>query len=232
MSKAMAFFEPGGPGALRLIDVDEPKAGPGQVRIRVKAAGVQPFDLAVVGGWTPPGADPGLPCIPGNEFAGIIDQLGEDVTGFTVGDEVLGFGLLNSYAEFVVTPADQITAKPQNMTWEVAGGFSAGAQTAHIALHELRVEAGDILLVHGAAGSVGSVAVQLARLRGITVVGPPAPPSTSTSARSARSPSGTARDSSTGCAPWRPPASQQPSTESGVRRWTPPWNSSRTVAAS
>lgn len=171
MSKAAGFFEPGGPEVLRLIDVAEPQAGPGQVRIQVKAAGVQPFDIAVVEGVIHRGTDPAVPQIPGNEFAGVVDQVGAGVVGFVPGDEVLGFGTLNSYAEHLVVGPDQITAKPASMSWEVAGGFSAAAQTADIGLKEVEVGAGDTVLIHGAAGAVGGIAVQLCRLWGATVIG-------------------------------------------------------------
>lgn len=169
--RAAAFAEPGGPEVLRLMEVDRPRVGAGQIRVRVKAAGVQPFDCAVRAGWTPPGAPAGSPKIPGNEFAGVVDQVGEGVTGVAVGAEVLGFGLLGGYAEYVVAPAEHVTAKPADMPWEVAGGFSAGAQTAHIALQELRVGKDDTVVVHGAAGAVGTVAVQLAVEWGATVIG-------------------------------------------------------------
>lgn len=171
MSLAAAFFTPGGPEVLRLMDVPEPQAGPGQVRVRVKAAGVQPFDVAVVAGQILRQADPAVPTIPGNEFAGIVDQVGAGVTGFAVGAEVLGYGTLNSYQQLLAVAADQVTAKPETMPWEVAGGFTAGAQTAHIALGEIGVGKGDTILVHGAAGAVGTFAVQLARLAGATVIG-------------------------------------------------------------
>ncbi|GAA4223311.1 NADPH:quinone reductase-like Zn-dependent oxidoreductase [Streptosporangium album] len=169
--KAAAFSEFGGPEVLRVMEFETPEAGAGQVRVRVKAAGVQPFDLAVREGWVPPGVAGDLPRIPGNEFAGVVDQVGEGVDGFSAGDEVLGFQLLGSYAEYVVVPADSVTAKPANMPWEVAGGFTAGAQTAHIALTQLGVGEGDTVLIHAAAGSVGTAAVQLARLWGATVIG-------------------------------------------------------------
>lgn len=169
--RAAAFSEYGGPDVLRLMELDTPRAGAGQVRVRVKAAGVQPYDCAVRAGWTPPGVAPGLPKVPGNEFAGVVDQVGDGVSRIAVGTEVLGFGQLNAYAEYLVVPADQVTAKPAGMPWEVAGGFSAGAQTAHIALQELRVGQGDTVLIHGAAGGVGTVAVQLAVEWGATVIG-------------------------------------------------------------
>ncbi|GII83174.1 oxidoreductase [Sphaerisporangium siamense] len=169
--KAAAFERPGGPEVLRLMEVATPEAGPGQVRVRVRAAGVQPYDCAVRAGWIPPGVPPDTPKIPGNEFAGVVDQAGAGVTGVATGDEVLGFGRLDAYAEYIVVPADQVTAKPAAMPWEVAGGFSAGAQTAHIALRELGVGAGDTVLVHAAAGGVGTIAVQLAVAWGAAVVG-------------------------------------------------------------
>jgi NADPH:quinone reductase-like Zn-dependent oxidoreductase len=171
MSKVAGFFEPGGPGVLRLLDVDEPQAGPGEVRIRVRAAGVQPFDVAVVQGVIHRATDPSVPQVPGNEFAGVVDQVGDGTVGFAVGDEILGYGTLHGYSELMVVGPDQITTKPANMSWEVAGGFSAGAQTADIGLREIGVGAGETVLVHGAAGAVGTIAVQLCRLWGATVIG-------------------------------------------------------------
>ncbi|WP_436532532.1 NADP-dependent oxidoreductase [Actinoplanes sp. HUAS TT8] len=165
--RAAGFSEPGGPEVLRVLEVATPQAGPGQVRVRVRAAGVQPFDCAVRSGWTPPGVTGDLPRVPGNEFAGVIDQ-GESAL---LGTEVLGFGALNAYAEYIVVPAEQVVAKPAGMAWEVAGGFSAGAQTAHIALETLGVAEGETLVVHAAAGGVGTAAVQLAVDRGVTVIG-------------------------------------------------------------
>lgn len=169
--KAAAFFEFGGPEVLRVTELPTPEAGEGQVRVRVRAAGVQPFDLAIREGWNPPGVDGELPRVPGNEFSGVVDQVGAGVEGVSAGAEVLGFTLLNAYAEYVVVPAGNITPKPVNMSWAVAGGFTAGTQTAHMALRQLGVGEGDTLLVHAAAGAVGTAAVQLGRLWGATVIG-------------------------------------------------------------
>jgi NADPH:quinone reductase-like Zn-dependent oxidoreductase len=164
--KAVAFTEFGGPEVLRVLDLPEPHAGPGQVRVRVKAAGVQPYDAAVRAGWEPPGLTLGWPRVPGNEFAGVVDE-GE----LEAGTEVLGFTAVQAAAEYIVVPASDVTPKPPDMPWEVAGGFTAGTQTASIALETLNLRAGETLLIHGAAGSVGTAAVQLARLRGAHVVG-------------------------------------------------------------
>ncbi|MEU8636037.1 NADP-dependent oxidoreductase [Amycolatopsis sp. NPDC048633] len=164
--KAAAFTEFGGPEVLRVLDLPEPHAGPGQVRVRVRAAGVQPYDAAVRAGWEPPGLALSWPRVPGNEFAGVVDE--GDVEA---GTEVLGFTAVQAAAEYIVVPATDVTPKPPEMPWEVAGGFSAGMQTASIALELLRVREGETLLVHAAAGSVGTAAVQLAILKGAKVIG-------------------------------------------------------------
>lgn len=168
--KAAAFTEFGGPDVLRALDLPEPHAGPGEVRVRVKAAGVQPYDAAVRAGWEPPGLALSWPRVPGNEFAGIVDESGGE-SGPDVGTEVLGFTAVRAAAEFIVVPATDVTPKPPEMPWEVAGGFSAGTQTASISLELLDLREGETLLVHAAAGSVGTAAVQLARLRGAAVIG-------------------------------------------------------------
>jgi enoyl reductase len=111
----------------------------------------------------------------GNEFAGVVEQVGEGVTAFEIGSEVLGFTSAAAYADYVVVGADQITAKPTGLPWEVAGALSAAGQTAYNALRELRVAAGETLLIHGASGGVGTVAVQLARSAGAAVIGTASP---------------------------------------------------------
>lgn len=170
VNRAAGFYEPGDPDVVRVVELPDPQAGVGQVRVRVKTAGVQPFDIAVVAGIILR-QGPDVLTIPGNEFAGVIDQIGDGVEGFELADEVLGFGTLNSYQELVVVDPTSIAVKPSNMPWDVAGGFTAGAQTADIALEEIGVTAGDTVLVHGAAGAVGAMAVQLSKILGATVIG-------------------------------------------------------------
>ncbi|MDH2430704.1 NADP-dependent oxidoreductase [Sphaerisporangium sp. TRM90804] len=169
--RAAAFATYGGPEVLRVMELDTPQAGPGEVRVRVRAAGVQPYDLAVRAGWIPSGASGELPGIPGNEFAGVVDQVGAGVSGVTVGAEVLGFGRTQAYAEYVVVAADQVAAKPAGVPWEVAGALTAAVQTAELAVDTIGLGRGDTLLVHAAAGAVGGAAVQIARMRGAEVVG-------------------------------------------------------------
>lgn len=169
--RAAGFNSFGPPEMLEIMELETPQAGAGEVRIRVKAAGVQPVDCAVRSGFSPPGVTITFPHVTGGEFSGIIDQIGEGVTSFAVGAEVLGFRLQFTYAEYVVVPANQIVAKPDSMPWEVAGGLSGAGQTAHTAMEELRVGKGDTVLINGAAGGVGTVAVQVARARGAAVIG-------------------------------------------------------------
>ncbi|MFD8751422.1 NADP-dependent oxidoreductase [Kitasatospora sp. NPDC059577] len=169
--KAVTVTRSGGPEVLRVTEVPDPQPGPGEVRVRVYAAGVQPVDLAIREGFRPPGLTVEPPFVLGNEFAGVVDRVGPDSGGWRAGDEVLGFRLLDSHAELVTVDAAQLVAKPAGMPWEQAGSLSASGQTAHTALTLLGVGPGDTVLVHGASGGVGTVAVQLARARGATVVG-------------------------------------------------------------
>lgn len=170
MALAVAFDSYGGPDVLRTIDVPVEQTGPGQVRVRVHAAGVNPVDCKLRRGYFEGKADVTFPARLGNEFAGVVDQTGPDV-GIATGTEVLGFTSGQAYAQFVVVGADQVTPKPAELPFDVAGGLSAVGQTAYHAVRELAVGEGDTLLVHAAAGGVGTVATQLARRLGATVIG-------------------------------------------------------------
>ncbi len=169
--KAALFTEFGGPEVLHLAEVPDPVPGPGEVRVRVHAAGAQPADTAVRAGRSMAGLEVTLPAIPGNEFAGVIDRLGPGVEDWSLGQQVIGFRFLGGYAEYVTVDTARLAVKPAAMPWPEAGSLSASGQTAHVALAELRVGPGDTLLVHAAAGGVGTVAVQLALARGATVIG-------------------------------------------------------------
>ncbi|WP_169981615.1 NADP-dependent oxidoreductase [Microbispora sp. H10836] len=171
MSRTVVFSAYGGPEVLRVVDLapDEPSAG--TIRVRVRAAGVQPFDALFRGGGAHAYVPATFPQRLGNEFAGVVDAVGEGVTGAAAGDEVVGWAMLASYAEHVVVPPDQVVRKPASMPWPEAGVLSASGQTADTALEKLRVGAGDTVLVHAAAGGVGTFAVQIARALGATVVG-------------------------------------------------------------
>ena len=169
--RAAAIDAFGPADGLTAMNLEVPAPGPGEVLVRVQAAGVQITDAAIRGGWTPPGATIVFPQILGNEFAGVIDHVGPDVTGWGPRDEVAGFRVLGCYAEYVAVPATQIVRKPAGVPWEAAGVLSASGQTAHTAVEVLKISAGETVLVHGAAGGVGTVFVQLAVARGAQVIG-------------------------------------------------------------
>jgi NADPH:quinone reductase-like Zn-dependent oxidoreductase len=169
--KAVVFEKHGPPEVLKIIDLEKPRPGPVQVRVRVRAAGIQPFDTGVRQGSLSYPVN--FPQQLGNEFSGVVDQVGEDVSEWSEGDEVLGWALMASLAEYVVAGADAIVHKPADMPWEVAGGLSSSGQTAYTALRELKVSSDETVLIHAAAGGVGTVAVQLARAWGAEVIGTP-----------------------------------------------------------
>ena len=163
--RAVRFGEFGGPEVLHVEDVEEPHAGPGRIRVAVRATAVNPFDYKVrrgmVGG--------NLPKIPGLEAAGVVDEVGDGVEGVRPGDEVFGFTIGGSTAENALI--DDFERKPAGMPWEVAAGLSVSPETAVRVFDELGVTEGQTLLVNGAAGGVGTAAVQLARARGVRVIG-------------------------------------------------------------
>jgi NADPH:quinone reductase-like Zn-dependent oxidoreductase len=169
--KAVRFSEYGSAEVLRLVEVDDPVAAPGQVRITVRAAGVNPIEWKIRKGMMAQGrpleSQRGL----GTDLAGTIDQTGAAVTEFQVGDEVLGSSASPSYAELALAQPADLVARPPEIAWEVAGAVAVVARAAWRTLAELRVVSGETLLVHAAAGGVGLVAVQLAHVRGVRVLG-------------------------------------------------------------
>lgn len=175
MSRAVVFDRYGPPEVLHVVDSTPPEPGAGQVRVRVRAAGVQPFDALFRRGEAHQWVRATFPQRLGNEHAGVVDAVGDGVTGWRTGAEVLGWAMLSSYAEHVVVGVHDIAAKPPGMAWEQAGVLSASGQTAATALTALGVGEGDTVLVHAAAGGVGSFAVQLAAVRGATVIGTASP---------------------------------------------------------
>lgn len=173
---AVQFDRFGPPEVLFVGPFAEPHAGPGEVRVRVRAAGVSPVDLAIRAGKS---AAAVLPHVPGVDAAGVVDEVGEGVTGVRIGDEVFGSvdvkRLGGASAEFAVLAF--WAAKPPAMPWEQAGAGGTSIETATRALDLLDVRPGSTLLVDGAAGGVGSVAVQLAVARGAKVIGTARPES-------------------------------------------------------
>jgi NADPH:quinone reductase-like Zn-dependent oxidoreductase len=167
--KAVQLDQFGGPEHLHLADVDPPVPGAGQVRIRVRAAGVNPIDAKIRSGVLQQVFPTELPAVLGLEVAGTVDAVGADVTALSVGDDVLGFADGAGYAEHAL--ATTVAPKPAALDWARAAAVPVAAETALRVLRQLEVTAGDTLLVHGASGAVGSMAVQLAVARGATVIG-------------------------------------------------------------
>ncbi|MDI5965165.1 NADP-dependent oxidoreductase [Streptantibioticus silvisoli] len=169
---ALQYSQFGPPGVLGVGEAEAPHAGPGEVRIAVRASGVTPSDGKLRAGAL---GDRALkwPHIPGMDAAGVVDEVGAGVTGTALGDAVFGLvdiaRLGGAAAEFAVLTA--WAAKPDAFSWEQAGAAASGIETSTRVLDALRVTAGTTLLIDGAAGGVGSAAVQLAAARGATVIG-------------------------------------------------------------
>ncbi|NUV93571.1 NADP-dependent oxidoreductase [Streptomyces sp. KAI 90] len=166
--RKVSFAEFGGPEVLQLVDAEEPHPGPGQIRVAVRAAGVNPVDWRLREGQVL-GAHPiELPAGVGLDAAGVVDEVGEGVDGVEVGDPVFGEGN-DTYAEFAVLSA--WARMPEGLTFAEAAGYPSVMETALRVLREVGVRAGQTLLVSGASGGVGSAVLQIARDRGIAVIG-------------------------------------------------------------
>jgi NADPH:quinone reductase-like Zn-dependent oxidoreductase len=166
--KAVQFAAYGGPEVLRLAEVEEPHAGPGQVWIAVRAAGVNGIDWKIRAGFMQAMGPLPLPAGTGVDAAGVIDELGPGVTGVAVGDAVFGSGS-RTYAEHAVL--SNWALKPAGLSFEEAAGYPVPAETAIRIINQVGVKPGQTLLVSGASGGVGSAVVQIARQRGINVIG-------------------------------------------------------------
>jgi NADPH:quinone reductase-like Zn-dependent oxidoreductase len=166
--QAVQFTEYGSPEVLQVVEVEEPHAGADQVRIAVRAAGVNGIDWKIRAGYMGGGKPLSHPSGTGMDAAGVVDEVGEGVSDVSVGDEVFGTGSA-TLAEYAVL--SRWVVKPSGLSFEEAAGYPIPVETAIRILDEVGVQAGETLLVSGASGGVGSAVVQLARLRGITVIG-------------------------------------------------------------
>ncbi|MFF9915031.1 NADP-dependent oxidoreductase [Streptomyces sp. NPDC013457] len=168
--EAITYEEFGGPEVLRHeAGVTVPEPGAGQVRVKVAAIGVNPVDHKRRYGWVEAFYPTTFPAVPGLEFAGTVDALGEGVTGVEAGDEVFGWTTTGAYAEYAL--AEVFVPKPAGLSWEQAASIPVAGETAQRVLDLLALKEGETLLLHGAAGAVGALAVQLAVAAGVTVVG-------------------------------------------------------------
>ncbi|MFC9739978.1 NADP-dependent oxidoreductase [Streptomyces noursei] len=180
--KAIGVEVFGGPEALRVMELPEPQAGSGEVRIQVHAAAVNPTDVLLrQGAHAVRMPDRQPPFVPGMDAAGVIDQLGAGTAGrFALGQRVVAMVLFTSarggaYAEHIVVPAASVVPVPQGVDFPAASTLLMNAMTARLALDALAVPPGGTIAVTGAAGAVGGYAIELAKADGLTVIADAAP---------------------------------------------------------
>ncbi|MEU6198411.1 NADP-dependent oxidoreductase [Streptomyces sp. NPDC047061] len=177
--KAVGLTEFGGPDVLRVLDLPVPEAGPGEIRIRVHAATVNPVDALVRRGIAFV-SDAQPPYVPGMDAAGAVEQIGEGTdTGLGIGDHVMAVAVVSgthgAYAEHLVVPAESVVRVPAGVTDVEAATLPMNGLTARMALDLLELPAGATVAVTGAAGAVGGYAVQLAKADGLRVLADAAP---------------------------------------------------------
>jgi len=172
--KAVRIHEYGGPEVLKYEDAPKPQPGPGEVLIRVYAAGVNPVDWKARQGYLQQMMKYKLPMIPGWDASGVIESVGAGATRFKPGDEVYSrpdLGRDGTFAEYVVVKESEVALKPESVDHITAAAIPLAALTAWQALYDAaKVSAGQKVLIHGAAGGVGCFAVQLAKMRGAHII--------------------------------------------------------------
>jgi NADPH:quinone reductase-like Zn-dependent oxidoreductase len=170
--KAVRFDNYGGAEVLEVREVDDPVAGPGEVVVAVKAASINPGEIAIREGFLDARWPATFPSGEGTDFAGIVDALGDGVEEFEIGDEVIGWTEMRaSHAELVVAPVAQVVPKPSGISWEVAGSLFVAPMAAYASVEAVDLKPGEVVVISAAGGGVGSIAVQLAHRTGATVVG-------------------------------------------------------------
>lgn len=172
MPFAVRFNEYGDREVLQVVDVPRPAPGPGQVLVEVRAAAINPGEVAIRQGVFAERWPATFPSGEGSDLAGVVAEVGAGVTGVAPGDEVIGFtDNRASHAQYVVVEAKDLTPRPAGVPWDVAGSLYVAGTTAWAAVRAVSLAPGDTVVISGAAGGVGSIAVQLAKLAGATVIG-------------------------------------------------------------
>ena len=179
MARTIRPMSYGGPEVLDVVEVPIPVPAAGEVVVRVKAAGVNPIDWKIYSGSFHAIDDKhkdeagiradALPRI-GLECAGVVTAVGEELSGVSIGDEVIVYPVTGAYADYVVATAGSLVSKPKAVDWPVAGALMLAGTTAAHTLHAAAVRPGDLVLIHGGSGGVGLMAVQLAADLGATVI--------------------------------------------------------------
>lgn len=172
MPRAVRFDRYGDRDVLYVADVAVPEPAPGEVVVEVRAAAINPGEAAIREGALAASFPATFPSGEGSDVAGVVSSVGDGVTEFAVGNEVLGWSWRrSSHAEYVAVPVTQLIRKPAQLSWEVAGSLYVVGCTAYAAVRAVDPKPGETVAVSGAAGGVGSVVVQLLRTKGATVVG-------------------------------------------------------------
>ena len=172
MPRAVQFDEYGDIDVLEVREVERPVPGPGEVLVRVRAAGVNPGEDAIRVGFFAELWPATFPSGQGTDLAGVVDEVGSDVSAWSAGDEVIGWvDNRSSQAELAVVPAEQLVRRDPAVPWEVAGALFVVGTTAHASTRAVGTGPGDTVVLAGAAGGVGTLAVQLAKRAGATVIG-------------------------------------------------------------
>ncbi len=170
--RAVRFDEYGAVDVLRVVQVPKPVPGPGQVLVQVKAAGINPGESKIRNGSLHARWPTTFPSGQGSDLAGVVTETGPGVTSFAAGDEVIGFTHNRaSHAEYVLVEAEDLTPKPPQVPWDVAGALFVAGSTAYAVVRAVALARGDTVAISGATGGVGSIAVQLARRAGAAVIG-------------------------------------------------------------
>lgn len=171
MTKAVRFHRFGGVEVLQVEDVPLRALGPADVVVDVRAAGINPGETNIRTGALESRFPTVLPCGEGSDLAGVISAVGDGVSAWKTGDEVLGWSWeRSSHAEQVVVPGDQLVRKPPALSWPVAGCLYVAGCTAFAAVRAIDAKEGETVLVSAATGGVGCIVVQLLNLRGASVV--------------------------------------------------------------
>ena len=171
-SRAVRFDRYGDKDVLYVADVPMPIPAAGEVVVAVRAAGINPGEIAIRSGAMRDRFPATFPSGEGSDLAGVVTARGDGVTEFAVGDEVLGFSLRrSSHATHVSVPTNQLIRKPAELSWEVAGSLYVVGCTAYAAVRAVGPRQGDTIAVSAAAGGVGTVVVQLLGIRGAQVLG-------------------------------------------------------------
>lgn len=160
----------GGAETMRIAEFDDRMPGPGEVRIAVRAAGVNPIDFKIRNGWLSDVFPSTFPYVPGSEVAGVVDSVGSGVDGLAVGDGVVAI-VPEGYATSAIAAVETVFAKPDGLSFVEAAAFPVAAEVGYRTMLQLSVSAGDVVVINGAGGPAGSAAAQFALAFGAQVIG-------------------------------------------------------------